>query len=62
MFHKLVENDMEYIINHDITWEKLCNSTGLITGANGMIASYLIYTLLLSIPHLRSSSAKYGKC
>lgn len=46
MFHKVVENDMEYIINHDITWEKLRNSTVLLTGANGMIASYLIYTLL----------------
>lgn len=38
--------DLQRITLQSISWEKLCNKTILISGANGMIASYLVYTLL----------------
>jgi len=42
----LVDEDLNFIINHDLPWEKLYNSTVLITGASGFLASYLVETLL----------------
>lgn len=45
-FSSIIQEDIETIIQKPITWEQLYNKTILITGANGLIASYLIYTLL----------------
>lgn len=42
----VVQNDMKAIISEkNITWEKLLNKTVLVTGANSMLATYMIYTL-----------------
>lgn len=42
----VVQNDIEEILSRDIEWGKLNNKTVLITGASGMLATYLVYTLM----------------
>ena len=42
---KIVEEDIESILDNNINFKKLENATVLITGAAGMIGSYLMYTL-----------------
>ena len=44
--HPVILEDLDTIIQEKIEWEKLRNSTVMITGANGMIASYICWTLL----------------
>ena len=44
--HPVILEDLKRITQEKIHFEKLRGKTVLITGANGMIASYLIYTLL----------------
>lgn len=44
--NKVLLEDLEMIINDDISWEKLKGRTVLITGASGMVGSYMLYTLL----------------
>lgn len=44
--NQIIQEDIDRIIDSNISWEKLRNKNVLITGANGMIASYLIFTLL----------------
>lgn len=39
----VISNDMEDIYSREIEWRKFENKTVLITGAYGMIASYLVY-------------------
>lgn len=46
MFNKIISQDIDYIINENLEWEKLKNKTILISGANGLLASYLVYTLM----------------
>lgn len=41
----IIEMDIENILSNKIEFKKLENSTVLITGASGMIGSYLLYTL-----------------
>lgn len=41
----IIEKDIESILENKIDFKKLENSTVLITGASGMIGSYLMYTL-----------------
>lgn len=42
----IIEKDVESILNNKIDFKKLENRTVLITGASGMIGSYLLYTLV----------------
>ncbi len=44
--NKIIIEDLENIYNRDIDWEKFRNAAVLITGANGLIATYLIYMFL----------------
>lgn len=44
--NSIIMDDLENITKEPINWQKLYHSTVLVTGASGMIASYLIYTLL----------------
>ena len=46
MRNRIIVQDAEEVFNRDIEWECFRNSTVLITGAYGMIASYLTYMLL----------------
>jgi nucleoside-diphosphate-sugar epimerase len=43
---KQIKEDLLYLINSSIVWFKFKNATFLITGANGMIATYIIYLLM----------------
>jgi nucleoside-diphosphate-sugar epimerase len=45
-YHQIVQNDIAKIVNYNIDWQMLCNKTVLITGANGDIATYIVYTLI----------------
>jgi nucleoside-diphosphate-sugar epimerase len=43
--NKIIESDLRIICNSNLDWEKFKNSTVLVTGAYGMLASYMVYTL-----------------
>ena len=45
--HAVILEDLENIVCQPLSWDKLRGKTVLITGAGGMIASYLVYTCLL---------------
>lgn len=45
-YYNIVSEDVKYIIGQQLPWEKLYSKTILITGANGFISSYIVYTLL----------------
>ncbi len=42
----VIDADVKQIIGHDIPWQILDNTTVLVTGANGMLPSYAVHTLL----------------
>ena len=42
----IIEEDLKDIYRRDISWDELKNSTVLITGAYGMLASYMAYMLI----------------
>lgn len=42
----VVKDDVDEIINRNLPWERLSGSTVLVTGANGMLPSYAVFTLL----------------
>lgn len=42
----IIEEDVERIISENLPWDKLADTSVLVTGANGMIPSYIVYTLL----------------
>jgi nucleoside-diphosphate-sugar epimerases len=46
MINNIVTQDMEDIYSGDVLWEKLNGKTILLTGAYGMLASYLVYFLV----------------
>ena len=43
--NRVLEDDLEQIIAEDINWSALKEKTVLITGASGMIGSYMLYVL-----------------
>lgn len=43
--NRVLKEDIEMILHSDIHWEKLKGKTVLITGASGMIGSYMMYAL-----------------
>lgn len=46
MINKIIEEDIKNIINLDINWNKFKNSVILMSGASGLIGSYLLYTFI----------------
>lgn len=44
--HAVILEDLENIVSQSISWDKLRGKTVLITGASGLIASYMMFTLL----------------
>jgi len=44
--NNIIAKDLDFILNSGIDWEKFRNKTVLITGAYGMLLSYIAYTLL----------------
>ena len=39
--NRVLEDDLKTIIAEDLSWEKLKNKTVMITGASGMVGSYM---------------------
>ena len=46
--HAVILEDLENIVCQPLSWDKLRGKTVLITGASGMIASYLVCLLYTS--------------
>lgn len=46
MISRIIEDDLKYITNYSLEWDKLRNKTVLITGASGLLPSYMVYTIL----------------
>lgn len=46
MYHQIVQEDAENIVKEPLLWDKLRNTTVLVTGASGFIGSYLVCTML----------------
>lgn len=44
--NKIIEDDLKIICSGDLDWGKFKKSTVLISGAYGMLASYMVFTLL----------------
>ncbi|MFF9123303.1 NAD-dependent epimerase/dehydratase family protein [Streptomyces sp. NPDC014889] len=42
----VVAHDLDEILDRDLPWSELSGSTVLVTGASGMLPSYVVYTLL----------------
>ena len=45
--NRVLEDDLKTSIAEDLSWEKLKNKTVMITGASGMVGSYMLYVLLM---------------
>lgn len=45
-YNKIVQEDMQELVSREIDFERLNYKTVLITGANGMLATYLVYVLM----------------
>jgi UDP-glucuronate decarboxylase len=41
----IISEDIDYVLNTKLPWERLKNSCVLISGANGFLPAYLVYTL-----------------
>lgn len=46
MRNQIVQEDLREIVQEDISWELFRDSTILITGANGILPSYMVDTLM----------------
>lgn len=46
MLHPIVQEDIDQVTNQALPWDALINKQVLITGANGFLPSYLVYSLL----------------
>lgn len=44
--NNIISEDIERIIVEDLPWDQFKNSTVLVTGASGMIPSYVVYSML----------------
>lgn len=46
MINRIIQEDLEYITNYELDWNRFRNKNILITGANGLLPSYMVRTLL----------------
>ena len=46
MRHPIVQEDLAFITDHPLPWERFYGKTVLITGANGFLPAYMVETLL----------------
>lgn len=44
--NKIIQEDLEFIVNQDINWKRFQNKTVFISGANGFLPAYVVETLL----------------
>ena len=62
MNHYIVKEDIESIANTDLPWENLKDCSVLITGANGYLATYIVYTLLYRNDYYKDNIKVYALC
>jgi len=55
--NKVIKADVHEIINSDLPWDRFKNTTILITGANGFLPAYMVYTIL-ALNDLRAMNIK----
>ena len=58
--NKIIQKDMKEIINSGIDFSSFMNKTVLITGANGMLASYYMYVLMYLNDHKKLNIKIYA--
>jgi UDP-glucuronate decarboxylase len=58
MNNKIIQEDIDFIFNSDLDWDRFRNKTVLISGASGFIASYMVETLLYLNEKLNQQSTK----
>ena len=58
MNEKFIQEDLKYILHENIKWESFEGKTILITGANGLLAYYLVRTLLYLNDNLFKTKCK----
>jgi UDP-glucuronate decarboxylase len=46
LLHPIIQEDIAQVVKADLPWEHLRNKRVLITGANGFLPAYMVYTLL----------------
>ena len=56
--NRVVDSDVLEILSEQLDWERLAGKSVLVTGASGMLASYMVYTLLALNDTLFKSGAK----
>jgi nucleoside-diphosphate-sugar epimerase len=44
--NKIIREDIEFIVSHNLPWDRFNNATVLISGANGFLPAYMVETLL----------------
>ena len=45
-YHKIVQQDLSEIVESNIAWEEFNHKSVLVTGINGMLTTYIMFTLL----------------
>lgn len=58
----IIREDIDSIIKQSHDWEKLKNANILITGANGYLASYIVYSLLAADEKFELNIVVYALC
>lgn len=56
----VVSRDLEEIVGRDLPWKEFAGSTVLVTGAGGMLPSYVVHTLLALNDHLGTEISVHG--
>jgi nucleoside-diphosphate-sugar epimerase len=46
MLNRIIQEDIEFILDHKLDWDTFSNTTVLISGANGFLPAYMLETLL----------------
>ena len=49
--NKIIKEDLDFIINYNLSWKEFKGRTFLISGAYGLLPSYFIRTLLYLNDH-----------
>jgi UDP-glucuronate decarboxylase len=46
LLHSIIQEDIEQVVKADLPWERFRNKCVLVTGANGFLPAYMVYTFL----------------
>jgi hypothetical protein len=57
--NRIVDDDLEQIISHDLPWGEFADRTVLVSGANGFLPAYMVEALLCRNETFLCSDAPY---